>query len=606
MFRFATERSYDTLSFAERLKRLRPKPAAAPSTLAPLPTVAPPTPPTSVIGTASEPCDQPHREPPTRTKALFTSEPRIVPVQGPSRQVPRSSPCPRPTQTTRHRPQTQPPSSHSLNQRKRAADTPTQERPNKRPSSIVEKAACRICGTNLQVRRCRDCPGGLYLCARCIVRVPLAHPFLDHRFVDQTFETMGAEAGREERSTGAYGRTTIGEEETPGTIQGTSICGEEQHRGMGAARVTRAAIRAAGSTPALARTPPVSERTLSDSEILPLPLSLIESSAAVRESDSEPSTTPSTSIPSPRCGFCNTDLLALYYKCEDCSETLCSGHSSLHFNLHTLRTVDGPPACSGSEEAEHSGMSQLGEAHVGGAEVDQIVVDPDVDSDTEGPILLGSPVTGSLSSSPPAMVFRTSSSPRMPSSASLATSPSLFSEGAKDRNDSIDISQDSASEDDNNIAGEDVDDCESIVDNMGLDMGGDDEDEDEDEDALPEVSKEHMVSAALNKVLALSSALNQAIEELKDITGPQQTQNIGRTKRAILSKARAGLDFNLLADNDRPMRLGRSSRQWGPRDRQLLARMKQKGHSDEQIAARLDRSVGAVAQQWRKQRLSRG
>lgn len=197
--------------------------------------------------------------------------------------------------------------------------------------------------------------------------------------------------------------------------------------------------------------------------------------------------------------------------------------------------MDGP-----SGPTENPEIGQLGEADVDGADVEQVVVGPDVTPDltldvdldvsldVEGPILLGSLILGSSlpTLSPPAMVFWSSSSLRMPLLASLATSPSLFSEGAKDRNDSIDISQGSTSEDD--ISGEDMDDCELIGDNMGLDMGGDnvssdgdeDGDGDGDEDALSEVSKEHMVSAALNKVLALSSALNQAIEELKDITGP--------------------------------------------------------------------------------------
>lgn len=43
-----------------------------------------------------------------------------------------------------------------------------------------------------------------------------------------------------------------------------------------------------------------------------------------------------------------------------------------------------------------------------------------------------------------------------------------------------------------------------------------------------------------------------------------------------------------------------SRRQWLPEDKRQLRKLKRKGHTDEEVAARLGRSVGAVKQQWRK------
>lgn len=129
------------------------------------------------------------------------------------------------------------------------------------------------------------------------------------------------------------------------------------------------------------------------------------------------------------------------------------------------------------------------------------------------------------------------------------------------------------------------------------------EDDDGGEGDLPVVSKEQRISTAINKVLALSRALDLAVEELGNVTGTLgHASLIGRPKRGAMSKVRAVPGFNLLAVGHRPARLARTCRQWAPRDRKMLAKMKAKGYTDEQIDERLNRSTRAISQQWRKQR----
>jgi len=54
----------------------------------------------------------------------------------------------------------------------------------------------------------------------------------------------------------------------------------------------------------------------------------------------------------------------------------------------------------------------------------------------------------------------------------------------------------------------------------------------------------------------------------------------------------------------RRKRSGHPFRQWSSRERRRLAQLKQKGWKDGQIGAELGRIASAVAQQWRKQKLS--
>ncbi|CAJ2503079.1 Uu.00g104730.m01.CDS01 [Anthostomella pinea] len=69
------------------------------------------------------------------------------------------------------------------------------------------------------------------------------------------------------------------------------------------------------------------------------------------------------------------------------------------------------------------------------------------------------------------------------------------------------------------------------------------------------------------------------------------------------SRPRSLLDFDTGSAPRPPSRRQSSSgrRQWTPHDQERLAKLVGKGTSLEEIAAKLDRSVGAVQQQWRKQ-----
>ncbi|KAI0417653.1 hypothetical protein F5X98DRAFT_339977 [Xylaria grammica] len=75
------------------------------------------------------------------------------------------------------------------------------------------------------------------------------------------------------------------------------------------------------------------------------------------------------------------------------------------------------------------------------------------------------------------------------------------------------------------------------------------------------------------------------------------------------SEPKSLLDFNIkdaLKPHDR--RIGRRSvtshQPWTDADKRRLHRLKRKGYSNDEIATKMSRSAGAIAQQWRKQSLN--
>lgn len=297
------------------------------------------------------------------------------------------------------------------------------------------------------------------------------------------------------------------------------------------------------------------------------------------------------------CALCERRLEALRYECQDCSDDLCPDCSFLHLDWHTLKAVKGP---SEDKEARPSKCDVRSDG--GRDDVESLS-----DGSSEGQAVQDD--GGEGRDGPEAREVELEETEG-------DSGRGEDGSGQEDLDHALEAN-DSGIEDDDT----DMDEATSTGDNEASSSSerSDEDSSVDDEDIEDGVLSRQQpaltgeaISAALSKISKVANTLNRTLQELtetvdamrRDFSIPSAS---AARQRSATSTARSRLNRSQ-ALNAAPGPQGTKRRgpvrSWLPKEQKRLARMKQKGFSDAQIGRRLTRSTGAVAQQWRKQRLA--
>lgn len=303
---------------------------------------------------------------------------------------------------------------------------------------------------------------------------------------------------------------------------------------------------------------------------------------------------------SPRCFFCEELLSGVGYECQTCSLHLCHGHRDIHPPAHQLRAITqraGPaagglrdPSCGRDDGTVLQGTEGESVATVDGLDEADGTVNGEVttrdnvtrrvqrDSSEEMDESDGDESDGDESPSPPTDVPR--------------RSPRLSQPPGNDH------SRLSLAPGDDSTRGQ-----------LARPVAGAPRRR---ESSLVTVtfSKESLlqfarVARAMVRAAGQQAAITDETEH-DDAVGDDAGGEDGQSLKDLL-------DFDLSADVSSPepgvhrasgarRSQRRLHRRWGPEDKRRLSSLKRQGWDDAEIAATLQRSPGAVAQQWRKQR----